>query len=495
MTTLRIRGIYAVALTQLFRQDPEAWQIVQPDEAVQALLPETWSMASPEVDIDDEPDEFGYRETVRLSGAAAAVDMALTALRQHCFDVTAQLENLQAGAIYKGLVGICSRVKRRAIVYLDDTLVGHLPLRYEDRDLRVGSIIPVRVASVPSEGEARPELSTSLTVPGRYAVLTSAPAIRLSKQITDAHQRDRLQRLGEAQETGGWGIVWRTAAQHADNEVLVAEIRRLAHEANALQGQLQATPGTGYVRGGEMVAHAYLPGHAKSVCDELRSHLCPTLPGHHKYKAIGDMYGTTVDALEKELSADELRARTMPLNILASIDTMQYTIQNRLRLRVRDLRGVLHDQGVLEKVADDLRAGWIDVRQPLQGKDAYPRDFRVDKNPGDYAVTHFQEGAWHHHTRFFNRQGDWTGTYISYTTPVAIFADQIHVVDLGVVVTHSTRQEPRIRGLDALERARERGTVSQALLGKIRDEAEAVLQQLRQEQVATPEEPSSPPQS
>jgi hypothetical protein len=482
MTTLRIRGLYAVALTQLFRQHPDTWQIVQPDETVQSLLPEVSSMVSPEVDIDDEPDEHGYREIIRLSGSAEAVEAALEALRQHCFDVTAQMENVQVGAIYNGLVGINSRARRCAVVYLGPDLVGELPLRYEDRDLRVGTVIPVRIETVPNDAGERPTLSNSLTVAGRYAVLTSAPAVRLSKQITETNQRERLQRLGEVQETGGWGIVWRTAAQHTDDATLVAEIQHLAQETAALQDDLRARTGVGYVRGGEVVAHAYLPGHAKTVCDELRSQLCPTLPGHHKYKAIGDIYSTTVDALEKELSPDELRARSMPLNILASIDAMQQTLQSQLRLRVRDLQGVLHEQGVVEKTGDDLQTGWVEVREALRSKDAYPRHFRIDKKPGDYTATRFQEGAWHYWTRFFNRDGHWTGTYAACTTPVAIFADQIHVLDLGVTVTHSTRQEPQIRGLDTLKQAQAQRLVSAALVAKIQDEAEAVLHQMLQEE-------------
>jgi hypothetical protein len=487
MTTLRIRGLYAVALTQLFRQYPDEWQIVQPDETVQSLLPDTWSMASPDVDIDDEPDEHGYREIIRLSGSAEAVEKALTALRQSCFDVTVQLENVQVGAIYNGLVGICNRAWRRAVVYLGNDLIGELPLRYEDRDLRVGTVIPVRIEAVPSDVDERPTLSNSLTVAGRFAVLTSAPAVRLSKQITDAHQRERLQRLGETQDTGGWGIVWRTAAQHTDDAVLVEEIRRLAQEAGTLQDELRTRTGLGYVRGGEIVAHAYLPAHAKAVCDEFRSQLCPTLPGHHKYKAIGDIYSTTVDALEKELSPDELRARSMPLNILASIDAMQQTLQNQLRLRVRDLHGTLHEQGTVEKVGDDLQTGWVEVRQALRSKDAYPRHFRIDKKPGDYTLTRFQEGAWHYQTRFFNREGSWTGTYAACTTSVAIFADQVHVVDLGVAVTHSTRQEPQIRGLDTLKQAQEQRLVSAALVAKIQGEAEAVLHQMLQAEPPTAE--------
>ena len=91
-----------------------------------------------------------------------------------------------------------------------------------------------------------------------------------------------------------------------------------------------------------MVAQVLLAGHAKAVCDALRTEIMPTLPGHHKYKAQGDVYGAIVDALEKELPPEVLRTRTASLNVLSSIDAMQLPIHNVLRFVVRDLDGTHH---------------------------------------------------------------------------------------------------------------------------------------------------------
>jgi hypothetical protein len=94
-----------------------------------------------------------------------------------------------------------------------------------------------------------------------------------------------------------------------------------------------------------MVAHVLLPGQSKAVCDTFRMDILPTLPGHHKYKAQGDVYGAIVDALEKELPPAVLRTRTASLNILSSIDTMQLPIHDQLRFLVRDLDGRVAEAG------------------------------------------------------------------------------------------------------------------------------------------------------
>ena len=222
MITLRIRGLYAAALTSLFRQYPHVCEVVQPDDEIQARLSQAWRMDSPDVTLDDQPDARGSRDTIRVAGPADAVEQVLQILQEHCIDVLMRRDSSQLGATYMGLVGVVSRVRRRAVVYMGEQRAGILPLRYEDRELRVGSYLPVRIEEMTSEGDSRPQLSTVISVPGQYAVLTSAPGVKLSKQISDAETRERLQGLGEAQATGDWGILWRTAAQHAEEPSLVA---------------------------------------------------------------------------------------------------------------------------------------------------------------------------------------------------------------------------------------------------------------------------------
>jgi probable ribonuclease FAU-1 len=480
MPTIRIRGLYAAALTQLFRQASLPWELVQPDAEVLSRLDYAWRMDSPDLDIADDPDEHGRREIIRISGPAESVEQALRLVQQHCFDVITYQDNFQVGAIYMGLVGLCSPARRRAIVYMGNQQAGVLPLRYEERDLQVGSYLPVRIAAPPAEGDDRPQLSTSLTVPGQYAVLSSIPGVKFSKQITDPEHQRRLQRLGEAQETGNWGVIWRTAAQHADEPVLVAEIQQLTQTARRLQDRLQATPAVGYIRGGDMAVRVYLPGHAKAVCDSLRAQMLPTLPGHHKYKAQGDVYGAIVDALEKELPPATLRSRTMTLRLLSSVDAMQQPIQSRLRVAVRTIQGALQEQEEGTQVGYDIDGGWVEIRQAVPHKGAYPSALRIDKQPGDYTVTRFYEGGWSYTTHFYGRNDAWKGDYAAMTTPIAIFSDHIHVVDLQVAVWRSAQHAPELSGQDVLQQLQQQGLVTTVLVQRVQEEAEAVLQQFRQ---------------
>jgi hypothetical protein len=203
----------------------------------------------------------------------------------------------------------------------------------------------------------------------------------------------------------------------------------------------------------------------------------PTLPGHHKYKAQGDVYGAIVDALEKELPPEVLRTRTASLSVLSSLDAMQLPIHDVLRFVVRHPDGNVSEAGEGQRLAYDLEAGWVDVREAIPRKESYPSDLRLDKQPGDYSVTRFQEGQWSYVTRFYGRDGTWKADYASITTPIAIFRDQLHLTNLHVTLKHSPLQPPEMTGLEALQDLQRQRVVSEALVQKVQEEGAAILQQ------------------
>src|ERR687887_891619 len=117
-------------------------------------------MDPPDVTIDAQPVARGSVNTIGIAGPADAVEQVLQLLQEHCFDSLIRRESSQVGATYMGLVGVVSRARRRAVVYMGEQRAGILPLRYDDRDLRVGSYLPVRIEALTTDGDDRPQLST-----------------------------------------------------------------------------------------------------------------------------------------------------------------------------------------------------------------------------------------------------------------------------------------------------------------------------------------------
>jgi hypothetical protein len=63
---------------------------------------------------------------------------------------------------------------------------------------------------------------------------------------------------------------------------------------------------------------------------------------------------------------------------------------------------------------------------------------------------------------------------------VAIFSDQLHLVDLHVAVWRSAQHPPELTGVATLQQCHLQGLVTAALVHKVQAEGDAVLQQLQQ---------------
>src|SRR5207245_9521046 len=120
--------------------------------------------------------------------------------------------------------------------------------------------------------------------------------------------------------------------------------------------------------------------------------------------------------------------------VQSRIEAMQPPIDSELGFLARDLAGSSAEGGAGQRLAYDLEAGWVDVREALPRPEDYPPDLHLDKQAGDYAVTRFQDGQWSYVTRFYGRDGPWKADYASITTPIAIFSDQLHLSNLRVTV-------------------------------------------------------------
>jgi hypothetical protein len=87
-----------------------------------------------------------------------------------------------------------------------------------------------------------------------------------------------------------------------------------------------------------------------------------------------------------------------------------------------------------------------------------------------------QEGSWSYITRFYGRDGTWKGDYASITMPIAIFSNQLHLVNLRVTGKYSPSQPPVLTGLEALQDLQRQRVISAALVHKVQSEGDALLE-------------------
>lgn len=94
-------------------------------------------------------------------------------------------------------------------------------------------------------GEKLPLATTELSLPGHFSVVhTRDGKVSVSKKITDVAEIERLKDLGGQWIKGAFGITFRTVAQGAQKEQLVAEIVTLSAQLDAIlqQGRQDGGP-------------------------------------------------------------------------------------------------------------------------------------------------------------------------------------------------------------------------------------------------------------
>lgn len=143
-----------------------------------------------------------------------------------------------AGAIVRGRIARIERGLAAAFVDMGQVGAGWLPL---DRDeAHEGEAVVVQVTRE-SGPDKLPRVSRRIAIEGRYLVLTPGrPGIAASRRMPDADARRRLQGVVKALAAPGEGIVLRTAAAHASDAALAAELSRLR---SALAGADSDGPG------------------------------------------------------------------------------------------------------------------------------------------------------------------------------------------------------------------------------------------------------------
>ncbi len=397
MYSIRLRGMYATALAALLRE--YQWRIVQPPEELRpAVAPEDY-FASFDLEIRDRED----RQGVLIVGEAAAV----TALRELLF---AELPDLicvpapaELGTIYLGIVH-----KKRAAGYEIDLggLMGFLPRTELAHPLKKGEAVRVQIREIT---HTQPIVTTQLSIAGRFVVLSQECGVGISKEITDPHERERLLALGRRFCANGWGVIWRTSAYQRDIRDLTSEIEILQKDLPKLDGHPSGgIPGK--LRPGQTTLLCEFPGGSKNVLDRWRARLIPTEPGYHQSQAVGgDRACPTVGQL---IFIEHVKVCSEP--------------------------GILMRGHVIAVTPTS-----VTVRREIKGTGLYD-GLEIPKEPGDYAVTEFHQGAWYYETRYYSRDGLPKGIYVNVNTPIEIYADRVRYVDLEIDVVQRPNEPSQI---------------------------------------------------
>lgn len=194
---------------------------------------------------------------------------------------------LQIGSIYIGRVEKVVRNIQSAFIRLDKENVGYLPLNDKpalvlNRKLPKGlpSIaendrILVQVEQEPQKMK-QARITGNICLSGNYVAMDLLKGkVGVSKKIRDGNRTEELKQLGKEWEQPDppYGIVFRTAAEHADSALILDEISQFQNQLDQLIHKAQYERNIGRIYSGKEQWIAILEEYGITRFDEIKTDL------------------------------------------------------------------------------------------------------------------------------------------------------------------------------------------------------------------------------
>ena len=450
--TVRIRGIYATALTALFED------VVQASPPIDRRFKATFPVAHADVTVETTDD----RQGVGVHGTADAVETATAQLTDLARDALAWEPPLARGSVHAGEV---SETLGSGAVVDCGPGTGFLPSSETTRRVETGDCLCVQVSDPePPWSDDRPVLETTVRVHGHLAELVRGGAVGSTRA-------PELADILPADPPEGWGITWGRDTDDADLDALSATVSALDERAQTLEEALadapapdDAAPDTYW--DGDATRWVWFGRDSRFALDTCRRDVLSTMAGHHRIKAGGNGASSAVDFVERVCGDAR---EEFPFDAV----TTQFGPHEGESLSIGhgkpDGRRLELGPGEVRSVADDR----VVVRRELAGRGTYD-GLGVEQQAGDVATTRFREGRWWYPTVYRGENGTHRGTYVNICTPVELFPSEARYVDLHVdVLEHADGTVERVDE-DELTAAVDAGELSPELAERAREVASAV---------------------
>lgn len=466
MTAVRVRGIYATALTAVFET------VVQPSPAIAERFEQSFAVEPADVVVESSDDRQGVGIHGRPEGVADVVSTLETlGIDTFVWDADLSKEGIYAGRMTEDLGS-------GAIVDCGAG-TGFLPYSNTDEYLEPGDTVRVQVTDPrPPWEDGRPVLDTAVRVHGTLASLVRGDA-------TDGTTTPNLADIVPAEPPAGWRIERDGADDEVPLEVLGAEIDRLADRAASIDDALSEStspedlaPGPYWERTASY--WAWFGRESRFALDDRRREIVPTMPGHHRIKAGASRASDAVDFVEAVCPDLGERQDSGEGHGRNPADAFPFeAVVAQFGPTVGDTMDIAHgkpDGRCLELgpgTVTDISDQEVTIERELSAGGTYDA-LRTPIQEGDVATTTVRAGRWWYRTVYRGVEGELRGTYVNVCTPVEVFPREVRYVDLHVdVVRHPDGTVNRVDE-DDLTTAVDQGHLDDPLAEKARAVASAV---------------------
>nr|MDO8043240.1 ribonuclease E/G [Candidatus Baldrarchaeota archaeon] len=459
----RIRGIYSTALTKLLLD--HGFQITQSTQVIRNRLNIEPDVDTPDIDIRDTSDKQG----LVVEAKDAILNMFLNVITEELPNPLIYLSKVTTNAIYKGVVE--QQTPHGTVINLGEykgLLLGE--------KLEEGKELLVRVID-PGLGRDI-TLTTSITIPGRYAILIPENSIKISKKIRSPEARQTLFVLGKAIKPKNWGILWRTAAATRETKELIEEVKKLEEEAEKIfkKGEKESAPALLYE--GERIAHIKIPYEAKRRLDEIRGKVTPTIPNHHFYKSLNSEFALVVDLAEKIISKNPELKEEVTEQVKETILQKYPKIGEIIEIEHAKLNGKrihLTPGKIIEKTNNPLT---LKLMRKFRSGGVYDA-LNIPIEEGDYGITEITQGSWYMKTSYYNKEKELKGEYYNISTGIEIHPQKVTYIDLAIDIVKWPNNDVKVVDKEELEEAYKKGIITEKYYKEILKNVEILEEKIK----------------
>jgi len=468
MTTARVRGIYATAVTELLTGNDI--EVVQASGPIEERFDDAFETEPADVSIWTSRD----RQGLELSGDPDAVETAVSHLEDIAIDTFRWQAAVSRGAVFDGEV-IDAGGGAGAVVDLGEGRRGYLAYDDVDSYVDTGDRYRLQVTEpTPPWDDDRPRVRPTLAVEGGLCTLSrNRSGVSAAMSGPSAEELVGMTDLLSAEWPGGWGLRWQHAASDASLEAMGTALEDASDRARALEETLADAPDDPgdptQLEAPQRTEWLWFGRDSRSVLDERRRAVETTMAGHHRIKAADRAASAAVDFAEAVCdSPDDDDA--FPFAVVSR----QFGPETGDRLEIGhgkpSGKRISLGYGDVTNVDAD---GSLTLEREMYGGGTYDA-LGTSIEDGDVAVTKFREGRWWYPTTYTGADGTSKGTYVNICTPVELFPDCVRYVDLYIDVIRLPDGRVEIVDADELEAAVDDGLVRDELAEKARSVAEAV---------------------
>ncbi|MCC7105616.1 MAG: AAA family ATPase [Chloroflexi bacterium] len=212
-----------------------------------------------------------------------------------------------------------------------------------------------------------------------------------------------------------------------------------------------------------------LSGASKTYLDDVRASVMPTVPGHHRFKAIDS---GRVDCAEQNMAAGAQEVAAQLERELVESGFRQGEVVEVQHVKPWRQRGI-----VLRGEFEGLEQARLLLRRSFRPGGVYD-SLEAPILPGDRGTLEIQAGSWVSRRAYYRADGREIGCLYNIQTPAELYPGRARYVDLEVDVVTRPGEPPRVVDLDDLEQVERAGQIGESLAARARGIADRLAERL-----------------